>query len=121
MSYPAFFEDQNIYGLGVASLGVHRVVVVLLHDPPGWERRDDERRGQPDGRGLHRQLTGEAWEFPAAGFSSSGVIHGTPVRCIPIEEQVREHADYELREVDRHDLALLRERLGPGRREPEAR
>ena len=69
---------------------------------------------QPDGRGLHRQLTGEAWEFPAAGFGGSGVIHGTAVRCIPIEEQVREHAGYELREVDRHDLALLRRRLGMG-------
>ena len=88
--------------------------------PQGFVLRDASDRRvdfhpldiQPDDRGIHRQLNGETWELAAAGFVDSGVIHGSAVRCIPVEEQAREHVGYELREVDRHDMALLNERLG---------
>ena len=50
--------------------------------------------------------------YPAESLTGSGSLAGQPVRCIAAEWAVRFHTSYEPRPADRHDLALLHERLG---------
>ena len=45
--------------------------------------------------------------YPADLFSGKGTIGGFTVRCMPAEEQVRYHQDYEVREKDIQDVRLL--------------
>jgi lincosamide nucleotidyltransferase A/C/D/E len=61
-----------------------------------------------EGNGYQAGLDGERYQFPAASFVTGRVL-GRPVRCLSAAQQVEWHAGYELRDVDRVDLAVLRE------------
>jgi lincosamide nucleotidyltransferase A/C/D/E len=50
--------------------------------------------------------------YPAESLTGSGSLDAKSVRCISAEWAVRFHTSYEPRAVDRHDLALLHQRLG---------
>jgi hypothetical protein len=56
-------------------------------------------RGRPDRGGGH-------FDYPNGCFVT-GRIGSTVVACLSVELQLRFRAGYELRDVDRHDLALL--------------
>ncbi len=59
-------------------------------------------------------LAGEGFRYAADGFTT-GRIGGVPVPCLSAEQQLRFREGYEPREVDRHDIRLLRSALGePG-------
>jgi lincosamide nucleotidyltransferase A/C/D/E len=64
------------------------------------------------GDGRQAGLDGGHFEYPRGSFMS-GVIDGHEVGCLSAELQRRFHTGYELRDVDRHDLALL-DRLAAG-------
>jgi lincosamide nucleotidyltransferase A/C/D/E len=50
------------------------------------------------------------FEYPPAGFGS-GAIDGVVVPCLTAAQLVRFHLGYEPQAHDRHDMALLRDRL----------
>ncbi|MFD3444402.1 nucleotidyltransferase domain-containing protein [Microbacteriaceae bacterium 4G12] len=55
---------------------------------------------------------GDEGLFPAAGLGGVGSVAGRRVRCISPEVQVEFHRGYEVRDRDRHDVAMLCERFG---------
>jgi lincosamide nucleotidyltransferase A/C/D/E len=61
-----------------------------------------------DARGHGRQvdLGGGHFEYPSGCFMT-GRIGDRVVGCLSVELQLRFRAGYALRDVDRHDLALL--------------
>lgn len=61
-----------------------------------------------EGDGSARQAAlGGGWHrFPPSYFTR-GRLDGTPVPCVSVEAQRAFRSGYELRDVDRHDLALL--------------
>jgi lincosamide nucleotidyltransferase A/C/D/E len=59
------------------------------------------------GYGRQADLDGGYFEYPPDCFVS-GRIGGTTVRCLSADRQRRFRSGYELRDVDRRDLALLR-------------
>lgn len=59
-----------------------------------------------DGDARQAALDGGWHEFPRS-FFTTGVLDGVAVPCVSKEAQLLFHSGYELREVDRHDLALL--------------
>lgn len=63
-----------------------------------------------DDEGNARQAAlGGGWhEFPRS-FFATGHLGQTAVPCVSLEAQRRFHSGYQLREVDRHDLAILRQ------------
>ena len=65
-------------------------------------------RIDPDGSARQAALGGGWHHFPASYFTS-GRLGGTPVPCVSAQAQRRFREGYELRDVDRHDLALLEE------------
>lgn len=60
----------------------------------------------PDGSGRQAALEGGWHEFPASWFTT-GTLGGRTVPCFSLEAQRRFHEGYDLREVDRLDLAVL--------------
>jgi lincosamide nucleotidyltransferase A/C/D/E len=81
-------------------------VTVRLADGDG--QRVDLHPSTPlDGGGTEQlDFDGNRYFIPPA---VAGRIDGHPVRCMPLEAQLRAHSGYELRQQDLHDLALLRE------------
>jgi lincosamide nucleotidyltransferase A/C/D/E len=63
------------------------------------------------GDGIQRGPDGERWVYPPDCFIT-GTLAGRTVGCIGAAQQVLFHSGYELRDVDRHDLALLQAVLG---------
>jgi lincosamide nucleotidyltransferase A/C/D/E len=63
---------------------------------------------RPDGSGVQSGLDGVTFAYPADGFTT-GSIGGRPVPCLSVAQQLRFREGYPLREVDHHDIALLRE------------
>lgn len=61
----------------------------------------------PDGHGRQTDVGGGHFDYPPDGFAE-GVIAGRRVRCLSLEQQRRFHEGYEPRDIDLHDLALLR-------------
>jgi lincosamide nucleotidyltransferase A/C/D/E len=61
-----------------------------------------------DGSGVQAGLDGGPGFRYAPDAFSTGTIDGTPVPCLGIEQQLLFREGYELRDVDRHDLPLLR-------------
>jgi len=59
------------------------------------------------GDGVQAGLDETVYRYPAGCFVP-GRIGGRTVGCAAVDLQLRGHSGYELREVDRHDLALLR-------------
>jgi lincosamide nucleotidyltransferase A/C/D/E len=60
-----------------------------------------------DGHGRQADIGGGHFDYPPDGFAE-GMIAGRRVRCISLEQQRRFHEGYEPRDIDLHDLALLR-------------
>ncbi|MEU4480440.1 hypothetical protein AB0F68_20655 [Micromonospora sp. NPDC023966] len=52
-------------------------------------------------------LDGAEFRYAADGFTT-GVVDGRVVPCLSAAQQLRFRTGYPLRDVDRHDLALLR-------------
>jgi lincosamide nucleotidyltransferase A/C/D/E len=63
-------------------------------------------RFDADGHGRQADLDGGSFAYPR-GCLVSGRIGGRTVPCLSAEQQLRFRGGYELRDVDRHDLALL--------------
>lgn len=68
------------------------------------------------GDGIQWGPAGERWVYPAACFVT-GSLGGRAAGCISAAQQVLFHSGYELRDKDRHDLALLRGLLEEGQTE----
>ena len=69
-------------------------------------------RFAPDGSAVQAGLDGTEFSYPASAFAV-GHIAGRAVGCLSAAQQRRFHSGYELREVDRRDLAHL-DRLAAG-------
>lgn len=68
---------------------------------------------RPDGSGVQAGLDGMTFEYAADGFAQ-GVLGARPVPCLSVAQQLRFREGYPLREVDHHDIALLRAAARPG-------
>ena len=64
-----------------------------------------------DGR-LHYGSVGAPFVFAAESLSATGDIEGQRVRCETPEFALRNHTGYPIRDVDRHDVAVLCETFG---------
>lgn len=86
--------------------------VRLVMEAPGG-RSVDLHPVTFDATGFGRQVGGEGrvYEYPADGFGT-GRIDGRTVACLTAEQLVRFHLGYEPQDHDRHDMAVLRDRLG---------
>lgn len=61
-----------------------------------------------DGRGNARQAAqGGGWHHVPASFFAMGRLGDVPVPCFTVEAQRVFHSGYELRDIDRRDLATL--------------
>jgi lincosamide nucleotidyltransferase A/C/D/E len=60
-----------------------------------------------DGNGRQAGLNGGFYEYPRGCFTT-GHVAGLPVACATVALQLTSHAGYEPRDIDRHDLDLLR-------------
>jgi lincosamide nucleotidyltransferase A/C/D/E len=99
----------------------------LAHDPEAWPGLParlvlrDERGRRVDlhpvvfdeaGNGW-QQVGDDAWGFyPVAELDAVGRVGGVEVRCVSALLQLQHHQGYEWRDLDRHDVGLLAERLG---------
>jgi lincosamide nucleotidyltransferase A/C/D/E len=68
-------------------------------------------RFDPTGHGRQPGDNGRVFDYPPAGFGH-GTIDGRRIPCLSAEQLVRFHLGYEPLDHDRHDMALLRDRLG---------
>ena len=76
------------------------------------DRRVDLHAVRFDGSGgVYRMPDGTDWIWPAGSFSGSGSIGGRTVECLTFQGQLLEHTGYELDDLDRQDVARLRERF----------
>jgi lincosamide nucleotidyltransferase A/C/D/E len=83
----------------------------VLHD--GSSRRVDLHLYESLGGGrLRYGSTNAPFMFRDEDLSGRGEIAGLSVRCERPEFALANHIGYELREVDRHDVAVLCERFG---------
>ncbi len=99
----------------MALLGEHRFHVTVDWLPSRVELTAADGRKvdlhpvafRPDGSGLQAALDGPGFEYPADGFAT-GSIGGRSVPCLSVAQQLRFREGYPPRDVDLHDLALLR-------------
>lgn len=63
------------------------------------------------GAGVQSGFDGDVFRYAADGFTT-GWIDGRRVPCLSAAQQLRFREGYEPREVDRHDIALLRHLVG---------
>jgi len=63
------------------------------------------------GHGVQQGFDGLTFQYSSSGFTS-GTIGGVTVSCLAVSQQVTFHLGYEPLERDRHDMAVLRDRLG---------
>ncbi|MFD7156462.1 nucleotidyltransferase domain-containing protein [Kribbella sp. NPDC059898] len=82
----------------------------VLHD--GTTRRVDLHLYErlPDDR-LHYGSVNTPFLFTPEDLSGRGEIAALPVRCEHPDFALQNHTGYPLREVDHHDIAILRERF----------
>ena len=66
----------------------------------------------PAGGGVQRLQDGSSWRYPPEGFSGCGRVDGRAVACLTPEVQVLTHLGYDPDDTDRHDMRVLRDRLG---------
>ena len=105
--------ETAIAGLG--QLGYARTLdllpVRLVMEAPGG-RCVDLHPVTFDAAGFGRQVgdEGRVYEYPTEGFGT-GRIGGRTVPCLTADQLVRFHLGYEPLDHDRHEMALLRERL----------
>ena len=60
----------------------------------------------PDGSATQSALDGTTFDYPASAFTA-GTIAGRSVGCLSAAQQRLFHSGYELRDIDREDLAAL--------------
>lgn len=83
----------------------------VVHD--GRSRRIDLHLYEALGEGrLHYGSVASPFRFTVDDLSGTGEIAGIPVRCERPEFALRNHVGYDVRDVDRHDVALLCSRFG---------
>jgi lincosamide nucleotidyltransferase A/C/D/E len=61
-----------------------------------------------NGEGRQADVDGGYFAYPQGCFTD-GLIAGARVGCLSVEQQLRFHSGYELRDVDLSDVALLRQ------------
>jgi lincosamide nucleotidyltransferase A/C/D/E len=94
---------------------------VIFEDPPGRCSFQDQRERTVDLSFAAADRYGDRWnlnrtpgrgdpDYPFDGFTY-GWIAGRKVACIGPETQVAHHLGYEVEDVDRFDVELLRERF----------
>lgn len=64
---------------------------------------------------MHYGSVVDGQRFPAAALQGEGMIEGYRVRCDAAEWSLRWHTGYSPRDVDHHDIALLKDLLNGGR------
>ena len=64
------------------------------------------------GHGRQAAVGGGHFDYPLDAFGA-GTLGGLQVACLSRAQQLRFHQGYQLRAVDRHDLALLAELVSP--------
>jgi lincosamide nucleotidyltransferase A/C/D/E len=74
-------------------------------------------RFDASGHGRQADLDGGGFDYPPECFVT-GVIDGITIPCLSVAQQLRFRQGYELRDVDHHDIALLRDYSGSGRSSP---
>ena len=85
----------------------------VLSDGAGLEIDIHAVTFEADGNGVYRMQNGEAWMYPAEGFSGRGFVREMGVRCLSPITQVLCHAEgYPPAEKDFSDMKLLAERFG---------
>ena len=62
----------------------------------------------PDGSGTQPGPDDTVFSYPA-GCTTTGYVSGRPVTCLTAEQQLVFRQGFDLRPVDHHDIALLRE------------
>lgn len=83
----------------------------VLHD--GRSRRVDLHVYETlSGGRLHYGSVNSPFVFADHDLSGEGEIAGASVRCERPDFALQNHTGYEMRELDRHDVALLCERFG---------
>lgn len=97
---------EALSGLGYREVLDERPTRFVLTDPEGHCIDLHPLRFAPDGDAVQDGPEGQQWHFEAQWFST-GSLDGHPVPCYTVEAQLRFHQDYELRDVDRADLAVL--------------
>lgn len=111
--------DLDPLFVALVSVGLDRILPWPGDRPWNFVLHDGDRlrvdlhlhEAMADGRWHYGSaLAGET--FPGAALAGQGTIAGRPVRCEAPGWSVRWHTDYPLRDVDRHDVALLCERFG---------
>jgi lincosamide nucleotidyltransferase A/C/D/E len=61
-----------------------------------------------DGSGIQQGLNGVVFAYSQDGFTE-GVIDGRRLTCLSVPQQLRFREGYEPRDVDLHDVGLLRQ------------
>jgi [ribosomal protein S5]-alanine N-acetyltransferase len=105
-------EDEPALFDGLAQLGYrivldHRPSRIAVADDAGHEVDLHPVRFDVHGFGVQAGLHGEAFHYPANGFTT-GLIGRTRVGCLTAEQQLRFHTGYQPRDRDRLDLARLK-------------
>ena len=67
-----------------------------------------------EGGGTQQLHEGKTYRYPPDGLRGMGTIAERKVRCIDAATQLECHQGYEIDPKGRHDLAILKERLGVG-------
>lgn len=114
--------------LGVAAEAIDDAIAIL--GPLGYVVTVDERparlvlqssSGQVDlhpivwessGAGVQTGLAGEVFQYAPGSLDADGMIAGRTVRCATPDLQLRFHAHYEPRDLDRRDMAALAAAFG---------
>jgi lincosamide nucleotidyltransferase A/C/D/E len=84
----------------------------VMVDPRGLQVDVHPVTFDAEGGGVYEMEDGNAWVYPARGFTGRGTVDGRPIRCLSPEVQVLVHSGYELTGKDYRELYLLRERFG---------
>jgi len=106
--------DAAIAALGGLGYGVvldARPVRIVAAGPAGRSVDIHPVRFDATGRGRQANDAGPAFDYSPDGFTA-GSIAGVMVPCLSADQLVCFHVGYEPKDSDRHDMALLRDRLG---------
>jgi len=103
--------SEALHGLGYAVETDQRPARLELAAPgQGWVDLHLVCFDQ-QGWGTQANLEGGCFRYPPAAFTF-GVLGGHPVGCLSAGQQLEFRRGYRLRDVDHHDIALLRSQAG---------
>lgn len=89
----------------------HRPTRFVLRTDGGWTVDVHPVDFSGPGPGVQRVPGGDPFRYPADAFTL-GRIAGRTVPCLSAAQQLRFHLGYPPKDKDRHDMRLLRDRLG---------